>query len=107
MKFICWAAPAKSLTSSVIFFTSRPSRVIDTRLEVKRFPEGNLSASSLILADLVDILPLRAVESQWRIGNLKVRPSVTRTFRPNQNMNIFAQVYGLQLDPETHKPNVS
>lgn len=79
---------------------------IDTRLEVKRFPEGNLSASSLILADLVDVLPPRVVAPEYRIGNLKVRPSVKKEFRRDQNMNLFAQVYGLQLDTTTHKPTV-
>ncbi len=86
---------------------SNNSGTLDTRLEVKRFPEGNLSASSLILADLVDPLPARATDPQYRIGNLKVRPSVTKSFRPTQNMNIFAQVYGLQVDAQTHKPSVS
>ena len=86
---------------------SNNSGTIDTRLEVKRFPEGNLSASSLILADLVDTLPPRATDTQWRIGNLKVRPSVMKTFRPEQSMNLFAQVYGLQLDAETKKPSVN
>ena len=86
---------------------SNNSGTISTRLEVKRFPEGNLSASSLILADLVDTLSPRATDLQYRIGNLKVRPSVTKVFRPTQSMNVFAQVYGLQLDAQTHKPSVS
>jgi hypothetical protein len=86
---------------------SNNNGTISTRLEVKRFPEGNLSASSLILADLVDTLPPRATDPQFRIGNLKVRPSVTKSFRTDQNMNLFAQVYGLQLDPQTHKPSVN
>jgi len=85
---------------------SNNSGTIDTRLEVKRFPDGNLSASSLILADLVDTLSPRATDPAYRIGNLKVRPSVTKSFRPDQNMNIFAQIYGLQLDATTHKPSV-
>ena len=86
---------------------SNNSGTIDTRLEVKRFPEGNLSASSLILADLVDTLPPRATDTQWRIGNLKVRPSVNKSFRSDQSMNLFAQVYGLQLDAQTKKPAVN
>jgi GWxTD domain-containing protein len=83
------------------------SGTISQRLEVKRFPEGNLSASSLIMADLVDVLPPRATDLQYRIGNLKVRPSVTKTFRTNQSMTLFAQVYGLELDTETKKPSVN
>jgi GWxTD domain-containing protein len=86
---------------------SNNSGTIDTRLEVKRFPEGSLSASSLILSDLVDALPPRAVEVMYRIGNLKVRPSVKKEFRRDQNMNLFAQIYGLKLDEKTHKPDVA
>jgi hypothetical protein len=76
---------------------------IDRRLEVKRFPEDNLSASSLVLADLVDVLPPRTVSAQFQIGSLKVRPSVKREFQRTQIMNVFLQVYGLKTgrkDPQ-------
>src|SRR5678815_1062555 len=86
---------------------SNNSGTIDRRLEVKRFPEDNLSASSLVLADLIDVLPPRTVSAQFQIGSLKVRPSVKREFQRNQNMNVFLQVYGLKLDEKTHKPSVS
>jgi len=80
---------------------------IDKRLEVKRFPEDNLSASSLVLADLIDVLPPRTVAAQFQIGSLKVRPSVKREFQRTQLLNVFLQVYGLKLDETTHKPSVS
>jgi uncharacterized protein involved in outer membrane biogenesis len=86
---------------------SNNSGTIEKRLEVKRFPEGNLSSSSLVLADLIDVLPPRTVSAQFQIGSLKVRPSVKREFQRNQNMNVFLQVYGLKLDDKTHKPSVS
>ena len=85
---------------------SNHNGTIDARLEIKRFPEGILSASSLILADLVEQLPPRAIETTWRIGNMKVRPSVKREFRRDQDLNIFAQIYGLKLDEKTHQPSV-
>jgi GWxTD domain-containing protein len=84
---------------------SNHNGTIDTRLALKRFPEGNLDASSLILADIVEPLPPRAVDTTWRIGNLKVRPNVKREFRRQDSMNVFAQIYNLKLD-ETHKPSV-
>jgi GWxTD domain-containing protein len=85
---------------------SNHNGTLDTRLALKRFPDGNLDASSLILADLVEPLPPRAVETAWRIGNLKVRPNVTRVFRRETAMNVFAQIYNLKLDETTHKPSV-
>jgi len=86
---------------------SNNSGTKEVRLEVKRFPEGNLSASSLILADLVDNLPPRTVATMFQIGSLKVRPSVRKEFNRDQEMNLFAQVYGLKLDEKTHKPDVT
>ena len=86
---------------------SKNRGTIDKRLEVKRFPEDNLSASSLVLADLIDVLPPRTVAAQFQIGSLKVRPSVKREFQRTQLMSVFLQVYGLKLDEKTHKPSVS
>ena len=79
----------------------------DKRLEVRKFPEGNLSVSSLVLADLIDVLPPRAVAQQFQVGSLKVRPSVKREFQRNQVLNVFMQVYGLKLDEKTNKPSLS
>jgi GWxTD domain-containing protein len=77
-------------------------------LDVQRFPEGNLSVSSLILADIVDPLPPRTVSAQFQIGNLKVRPSVRNEFQREQDMNVFLQIYGLKLDEKVpHKPAVT
>ena len=86
---------------------SKNKGTIDKRLEVKRFPEDNLSASSLVLADLIAELPPRAVATQFQIGSLKVRPSVKREFQRTQLMSVFLQVYGLKVDEKTHKPSVS
>ena len=65
---------------------------IDTRLEVKGFPSDKLSTSSLILADLVEPVPLGTVSSNFRIGSLRVRPNMSELGR-DQDLNIFQQVY--------------
>jgi hypothetical protein len=80
---------------------------MDKRLDVKRFPEGNLSSSSLVLADLLDILPPRSVQQQFQVGSLKVRPSVKKEFQRNQTMSVFMQLYGLKVDEKTLKPSLS
>jgi GWxTD domain-containing protein len=80
---------------------------VQRALQVRRFPDGNLSASSLILADLVEPLPPRTVAAQYQIGNTKVRPSVKNEFRRDQTMNVFLQIYSLKIDDMTHKPSVS
>ena len=86
---------------------SNNTGTMEQKLEVKRFGDDILSASSLVLADLVEPLPPRTVAAQFQIGSLKVRPSVNKEFRRDQDMNVFLQVYGLKLDEKTHKPLVS
>lgn len=73
-------------------------------LQVPRFEEDKLSASSLILADLIQSLPTSQVGSgPFVIGSTKVRPSVSQTFTRDQNLGIYMQVYNLGLDPQTHR----
>ena len=98
---------AYSLFIAVNDAKSNNTGTSDKRLEVRKFPEGNLSASSLVLADLIDVLPPRAVAQQFQVGSLKVRPSVKREFQRNQVLNVFMQVYGLKLDEKTNKPSLS
>lgn len=69
------------------------------RLEVVRSPEGSLWASTLILADLIETLPVEAPARQFQIGALRVRPNVKNQFRRDQTLNTFLQIYGLKLDP--------
>ena len=79
---------------------------ISQRLAVPRFPEGQLGASSLILADRIEPLPPQQIASgPFIIGGTKVRPSVREEFTRSQELNVWLQVYGLKLDEATHKPS--
>lgn len=100
-------AGAYSLFIVVNDAKSGNSGTSDNRLEVKRFSDDNLSSSSLVLADLIDVLPPRTVAQQFQVGSLKVRPSVKKEFQRTQSMNVFMQVYGLKIDEKTRKPSVS
>jgi hypothetical protein len=106
-KVLNLAPRAYSLFLLVNDAKSNNSGMIEKRLEVKKFPEGNLSASSLVLADLIDVLPPRAVAQQFQIGSLKVRPSVRKDFQRHQVMSVFMQLYGLKVDEKTHLPSLS
>ncbi|HET9942114.1 MAG TPA: GWxTD domain-containing protein [Terriglobia bacterium] len=86
---------------------SNNSGTLEKRLEVKRFLDGNLASSSLVLADLLEVLPPRAVANQFQVGSLKVRPSVKREFQRTQTMSVFMQLYGLKVDEKTHKPSLT
>ena len=73
------------------------------RLAVPRFPEDRLASSSLILADLIEELPPRQVASgQFILGNSKVRPNVTESFTRDQSLNVWLQVYNLEVDEQAN-----
>jgi GWxTD domain-containing protein len=78
---------------------------ISTR--VPQYLDDQLSNSSLILADVIEPLPTRQVGTgAFVIGGMKVRPSVTRIFTRDQNLQVYLQVYNLGVDPSTHRPSV-
>ena len=78
---------------------------LSERLLVPRFPEGQLSTSSLIVADLIQPLPSRQVGTgPFVLGGLKVRPSVRREFRQGSDLGYWLQVYNLELG-ESFKPS--
>jgi GWxTD domain-containing protein len=73
---------------------------------VPRYDDSDLSSSSLILADLIQQLPTDEVGTgPFVIGGTKVRPSVTDSFKRDQNLGMYLQVYNLAVDPKTHRPN--
>src|SRR6516225_5205907 len=79
---------------------------LDLPVTVPHFDDDSLSHSSLILADLIQPLPMSQVGSgPFVIGSTKVRPSVNGNFTRDQKLGIYMQVYNLSLDPKTHKPS--
>jgi hypothetical protein len=75
-------------------------------LTVPRFPEGNLSTSSMILADLIENVPLNQIGSgAFVLGSTKVRPNVKDEFTADQDLKLWLQVYNLKVDEQTHKPS--
>ncbi|MBM3745640.1 MAG: GWxTD domain-containing protein [Acidobacteria bacterium] len=75
-------------------------------LHVPRFDEEKLAASSLILADLIEKVPTRSIGTgQFVIGGSKVRPRITDTFRRDERMGIYVQLYNFGPDDKTQKPN--
>ena len=74
---------------------------------VPRFSEGQLTCSSLILAD--DLQPLPAAQMggglvPFLIGGTKVRPSVNNMLMRGYPLRMYMQVYNLGLDEKTHRP---
>jgi GWxTD domain-containing protein len=75
-------------------------------LEVPRIEDDKLGQSSLILADILEKVPTRNIGTgQFVIGTSKVRPRVDDTFRRDEKLGIYLQLYNFQADATTKKPN--
>ncbi len=82
--------------------------VVNTRLQVPRFQDDQLSSSSLILADDIQKVSTKDIGlGQFVLGDVKVRPRLDQSFAVNDSIGIFLQVYNLKVDDKTHKADTS
>jgi GWxTD domain-containing protein len=82
--------------------------VVETRLPVPRFTEDHLGSSTLILADRIEPVSARDIGlGQFVLGDVKVRPRLDATFKTNETLGIFLQVYNLKVDPKTHRSDAT
>jgi len=77
------------------------------------FSEDRLSNSSLIIADQMEPVAAKNVGTgSFVLGTMKVRPRVASSdgkisFKRNQKLNFWMQVYNLTVDEKTHKPSAT
>jgi hypothetical protein len=77
----------------------------DLALDVPRLEEDRLTTSSLITADVLEKVPTRSIgEGSFVIGSSKVRPRMNGTFKRDETMGIYMQVYNFEPDEATRKP---
>jgi GWxTD domain-containing protein len=83
---------------------------------VPEYSDDKLSNSSLIVADVMEPVPTKAIGTgNFVIGTTKVRPRVAAaegkpaTFKrdKDQKLNFWMQVYNLGVDEKTHKPSAT
>jgi GWxTD domain-containing protein len=80
----------------------------EVRMEVPEFHEDQLATSSLILADQLEKVSTRRIGlGQFVIGDSKVRPSVGSTFKPDDKLGVYLQVYNLKPDISGRKPSAT
>ena len=77
-------------------------------INVPKFDEDKLAASSLILADQMERVPSKDIGAgNFVIGNTRIRPRVPAgvavpvTFHRAQNLNFWMQVYNLGIDEKS------
>ncbi len=74
-------------------------------LRVPFYDETTLGMSSIILADKIEKVPTRSIGAgQFVIGSSKVRPRIDETFKRDEKMGIYVQLYNFASDEETRKP---
>ncbi len=75
-------------------------------LTVPHYDDERLSSSTLILADVIEKVPLRSIGTgQFVVGDSKVRPRLGETFRHDEKLGIYLQLYNFGPDEKTQKPN--
>ncbi len=78
----------------------------EVAVTVPHFDDEKLSASSLILADQLETVPTRSIGTgQFVIGSSKVRPRLNDTFKRDEKLGLYMQVYNFAPDEKTKKPN--
>ena len=77
-------------------------------VNVPKYDDDRLAASSLILADQMERVPSKDIGAgNFVIGNTRIRPRVSSggiqpvTFHRNQNLNFWMQVYNLGIDEKS------
>jgi hypothetical protein len=75
-------------------------------LNVPHFDDEKLSASSLILADQLEKVPTKSIGAgQFVIGGSKVRPRLNDSFKQDEKLGVYMQLYNFTPDEKTHRPN--
>jgi len=85
---------------------SENTSTLEMALRVPFYDEDTLGVSSLVLADVIEKVPTRSIGSgQFVIGTSKVRPRLGETFRRDEKMGIYFQIYNFQTDESTKEPD--
>jgi len=76
-----------------------------TTVTVPRLDPDVLSTSTLMLADLLESVPMRNIGTgQFVIGDTKVRPRIGGIFRRDEKLGIYMKMYNFGVDEQTRKP---
>jgi GWxTD domain-containing protein len=86
--------------------TSGRKDIIRQGFAVPKYPEGELSSSTLMLASRLEPLSGTTSTGVYVYGSLKVIPNVTGMFRPDQSLGVYMQVYNVALDQATLRPSL-
>jgi len=86
--------------------------VIKQTISVPDLGNGELTTSSVIVAQKVDVLqtplaPDRQAENPYTFGQMKITPAAEPKFTKKDELNVVFWIYGAGLDSGTKKPDVN
>jgi GWxTD domain-containing protein len=89
---------AKDVNSGTIFNH-------ELRIDVPRLNPDKASSSTVILADIIEPVPMKSIGTgQFIIGDTKVRPRIDDNFKREERMGIYLKLYNLGAEDASHKP---
>ena len=80
--------------------------IVNLGFAVPRYDDKKLSTSSMVLASTLRSTTERDIGGQFIIGNAKVIPNLSATYKQGQEVGIYLQVYNAQIDQTTLRPAV-
>ncbi|HSR53303.1 MAG TPA: GWxTD domain-containing protein [Acidobacteriota bacterium] len=81
--------------------------VVRRGLNPPTYPEEDLALSSLVVSDKVEVLPeIPGENAMFVVGDVKIRPNLSRTFRQGTRLSFYCQVYNAQFDQATWEPSL-
>ncbi len=80
--------------------------VVHHGFQVPKYAEGQLSTSSLMVAERIEPLQGRLAAGPFVLGNLKVRPNVNGIFAQGDPIGLYLQIYNPSIDQTTLRPAV-
>jgi GWxTD domain-containing protein len=80
--------------------------IYEVAVTVPRLDPDKLSASTLILADVIEKVPSKSIGAgPFVIGDSKVRPRMDDVFKHDEKMGIYMKLYNFGAEEGTHLPS--
>ncbi|HEY0323333.1 MAG TPA: GWxTD domain-containing protein [Pyrinomonadaceae bacterium] len=86
--------------------TSGATGIRHVGFNVPKYDAAKLSTSTLVLAARMQSLSNQPAVGQFVIGNVKVIPNVSGTYKRGQDVGIYMQIYNAGIDQTTLRPSV-
>jgi len=78
----------------------------EVAITVPRMDSEKLSASNIVLADLIEHVPTKSIGmGQFVIGTSKIRPRLDESFKRDEKMGIYFKIYNFGTDGDNRTPS--